>query len=374
GENCRYVVIMGSPSPANRPVPLTIDLSDSGLTPEEAAARQSIRSILQQFRDGAARTALAELAESHPAAFFHAGLSLLLSDGIPPFVHRRSPLLIERREFLAGLADPSLLRWPEAAEICRRLMVLDPWLDLRLARLAPARDEQSLELATSSILRLLDILQEISTGPRLIAVLGHLVSHSHPQVASKAALFLGRRIHNPSWSDRLNRASDSRLRANAIESLWGRHAPWARNLLVNAVADDNNRVAGNALVGLHLLGVPEFPRLATAMLADPRPAFRQTAAWVMGRTGDPEFLGPLQQAAAADPAPAVRGAALRALVKIRKAAAPEPAVEPAPVPVPVPVADAAPQPPPEAAPALPEPPAPPAEGPLLHLDGSFVSG
>lgn len=55
--------------------------------------------------------------------------------------------------------------------------------------------------------------------------------------------------------------SDPRVRANAIESLWGVDSPEARTLLSFATNDANNRVVGNALLGLYHLGNPPCWRM-----------------------------------------------------------------------------------------------------------------
>jgi hypothetical protein len=348
-----------------------LKLSDQDLTPEEKQTKQSIRAVLWEARGNAARAAVAELADHSEGSFFRAALSVLLQDQAEVLFRRRCPLLLEHHALLAAVVDPDRLSWPDSLGVCRELIKLDPWLDLRLARIAPARNEDYSALTTASVLRLLDILQEISTGGRLIAVLGHLVAHPNRQIASKAALFLGRRIHNPSWTERLNRTGDARMRANGIEALWGRRTSWAHRAIVNALSDENNRVVGNALIGLHLLGDPEFKARAEKMLGDPRPAFRQTAAWVMGCSGDPEFLARLQEAVN-DSDSTVRGAAVRALIRMRKASE-KPAAAP-PSPAAPPVADPAPaqaaQTPDTAAGEVPEPAAG-SDGFVLHLDGSY---
>jgi HEAT repeat protein len=83
--------------------------------------------------------------------------------------------------------------------------------------------------------------------------------------------------------------------------------------------DENNRVVGNALMGLHLLGEQRVTELVKEMLQDPRPQFRWTAAWVMGQIGSPDFFECLVQARA-DSNSGVRKAAGRALVAIRQVA------------------------------------------------------
>jgi hypothetical protein len=129
-------------------------------------------------------------------------------------------------------------------------------------------------------------------------------------------VLMGRRICNASWSQRYLMAADDDVRAGAVESLWGRKTPAARNTMLGFVKDPSHRVAGNALMGLHLLGESGVDELATGMLDDARPPFRSAAAKVLGQIGKPEYTEHLLRAAA-DSDPTVRLEAKRALVAIR---------------------------------------------------------
>ena len=148
-------------------------------------------------------------------------------------------------------------------------------------------------------------------------ILGHLVSSRDARMAAKAALFVGKRLQSPAWAEKQLKHEDARIRANAIESLWGLDTDAAKNLLVNCASDDCNRVVGNALVGLHLVGEPGVMDEVKSMASLGKPQFRSTAAWSMGQIGDPEFL-PGLKGLLRDDDPMVRGTALRALVQIRQ--------------------------------------------------------
>ena len=49
-------------------------------------------------------------------------------------------------------------------------------------------------------------------------------------------------------------------------------------------------MVGNALLGLHLIKDSTVPERLEAMLEHTEPAFRATAAWVMGKTGDRRYI------------------------------------------------------------------------------------
>jgi HEAT repeats len=71
--------------------------------------------------------------------------------------------------------------------------------------------------------------------------------------------------------------------------LWGMDGPEARQLLESSARDSNNRVAGNALLGLYRMGESSVLPELVKMASHDSPSFRRTAAWVMGGTGDPRF-------------------------------------------------------------------------------------
>ena len=83
----------------------------------------------------------------------------------------------------------------------------------------------------------------------------------------------------PKTAERLLTKRDPRVRANAIEALWGSDSALARGLFREASRDVNNRVAGNALLGLYLLGDTSAVPQILKMAAQPDPLFRATAAW-----------------------------------------------------------------------------------------------
>jgi hypothetical protein len=241
-----------------------------------------------------------------PAAFFKAAIEKL--ESLPRSLERQRLYseVVQDPAFLFWLTDARCLSRPERARVCGRLFNIDNFFDVRLTRMLRADEDDEV------ILSVLDVLDEISPGGRLIMTLSRLVRHPDKRIASKAALLLGRRVTNPLWVERHVGAEDARLRANVVEALWGTNTAFARQTLRACLDDNNNRVVGNALVGLHMLGDPSVPVTARRMLQDARAPFRWTAAWVMGRTGMEEFRESLELALA-DSSQQVRTAARRAL-------------------------------------------------------------
>ena len=349
------------------------------------------------------RTALAQLAAQDCELFFEAAFELL--ENMPDSSAECATAyckLCDCPAFLIQLTRPDRFSKSKLLEICRHFIKFDKRLDVRLADLLPHRYEDVYHLPPESIAGILDVLNEISAGPRLVLLLNHLTDYPDPVVAERAVVLMGRRIQNSSWSHKFLTAHDEGMRASAVEAMWGRKTPAARTALWGCVNDTSNKVAGNAVLGLHLLGESGVDEIVTGMLGDTRPSFRSTAAELMGRIGRVEYAELLVNATT-DADSHVRLEAKRALVNIRRpirqqetaaaaalpvppdthppVGAPEP---PAPVPfvselpVPKPAVPVAPvhdlsvpgAPAPE--PPAPEPPAEPSQPEYLfeiHLDG-----
>jgi hypothetical protein len=258
------------------------------------------------------------LAEKDPCLFFTAGIARLGLEGGPPGHRRRSLRLFDAPAFLLELIRAYHFSDAELKEFCAKYVREDSLLDVKLARLMPGRRSDCYHLETSSILRILDVLDEISPGPRLLMIIGHLTGYAEQRVASKAALLVGRRLQNHEWVERHLSSADPRIRANVVETLWGVNSALAARTLRKCLQDENNRVQGNAIIGLHILGDQNVNGHIRQLTKDLRPVYRQTAAWVIGRVQDPEFT-PLLEGLLVDADERVRQSAENALERLRAA-------------------------------------------------------
>jgi HEAT repeat protein len=288
------------------------NLLGRALTPEERSFRVQLKRELNSSAKRETRHALRDAAEQSPEWFFCAGLAMLESETDSAERRRVYTEFLECPEFLKELANPDRFDRKQFVEVCRWLKDnIDDFLDLRLARMTPGRHDDEHRLAPEAVLRILEVLHAISSGPRLVQVIGHLANHPHEQIASKATLLLGHRVRSEQWLRHHIQSGDPRVRASVVEGLWGVKTSYARQHLLKSLQDENNRVVGNALFGLHLLGEPEVDQRIEGMLHDFRPNFRRTAAWLMGRIGKDEFAEALQEAQS-DEDPGVRETATQA--------------------------------------------------------------
>jgi HEAT repeats len=283
------------------------------LTPEERPLEALLRRELAGHERRPVRSAIRDMAARSPKLFLAAALSMLESTSLAGDRRKLYMQFVECPEFLLELVHPDRLSRTQLIAVCQELKQIDDFLDLRLARLVPGRHADEYGLPPETILRLLDVLHMISSGPRLVQVLGHLTGSRNERIASKATILMGHRLRSENWVRNHFESKDARLRASVVEGLWGVDTPFARNCLRQSLNDGDNRVAGNALFGLHLLGEQAVDRQAEQMLGDSRPNFRRTAAWVMGRIGKPEFVKALERAAQEDEDAGVRETAARTL-------------------------------------------------------------
>jgi hypothetical protein len=194
------------------------------------------------------------------------------------------------------LSDPQLLDKNSAVDLASRIAEIAPALDGKLVRLLPGRDSDDSDPAkTLQAERILELLDAIADSGRVAPMLAHLTNHPNARLRAKVSLLIAR------WTPNLRAAEirldekDGRVRANAVESLWGDSSNRAIALLWRAVKDVDNRVVGNALFGLYDLHDQNVIPYIFSMAGHEKPLFRATAAWTMGETKDPQFLPALEK-------------------------------------------------------------------------------
>jgi hypothetical protein len=293
------------------------DWLDRELTEPEQTVREKLLHLVRtRTKSEDVTTAVGPLAAGFPGAFFVAALSLLGSTTDPAVRRSIFDAVADRPEFWSELLAAGRFSRPELLEVGRYLMTIEGLMDVRLVRLFPGRSMRDSKLSPEAVLRGLDLLDQLSPGSRLILLVNHLTQHADQRIASKATILVGRRLRNQDWVSQHLDCADGRVRASTVEGLWGVQSPSARRELWACLRDKNNRVVGNALIGLHRLGEPRVNEFVKGMIEDERPPFRWTAAWAMGQIGADEFVEYLDRALQ-DKEPHVRRAAERALDAIR---------------------------------------------------------
>ena len=266
------------------------------------------------------RKRISDILQREPEVFCRTTIEILKKDTGSRAVQQLVALLISSDLLFRVLCDPALDR-ERAMELARQARLGDPGVDVRLARQLADSTSSGALMEPGMAERLLEIVDRISDGKRLLPSLMRILRHDDPYLRSKAVLMIGRWGRSIGWIEKRLQEADTRVRANAIEAIWGVDTGQARELLDWASNDGNNRVVGNALVGLYRLGESSSLARLAKMAGHDFPAFRSTAAWAMGETGDPRFSEVLGRMIADDNS-GVRKCAFAAVRRIREAMVP----------------------------------------------------
>ena len=235
------------------------------------------------------RKFIRDIQQYEPETFYSTAIEILKNGADLPGPKFLVTLLVTQNLLFRALCDPAFNR-EQALAVGRRAVVIDPMVDATLARQLADATVTSPDLSgLGEAARLMEILGEISDGPRILPSLMRMLRNANSHVRSKAVLMIGHGNRSPKWIRSRLEESDSRVRANAVEALWGMEGEEARELLDLASRDSNNRAVGNALLGLYLIGETSALGDLIKMAGHAFPAFRTTAAWVMGQTGDVRF-------------------------------------------------------------------------------------
>ena len=288
----------------------------------DARTREILSSLESAIRDferdaSAGEKIIRGLLDEGGPAFYDAALYVLASFDDSRGAQFFLTTLAEANLLVSMLAEPDLSK-EQVLRVARAGMSCCHMLDVALARYLSGQAALRSGALPPELQRLMEILSETSNVSRILPSLLVMARQQNPHLQSKAVLMVGRANRSAKWLQSRLADSDPRVRANAAEALWGIDTPEARELLEKAALDGNNRVVGNALVGLYRLGDSSAIARLFQMSEHPGKLFRATAAWAMGETGDPRFSRALARLLT-EPHAGVRSRAFAALGRIRTA-------------------------------------------------------
>jgi hypothetical protein len=279
---------------------------------------ETLESLVESFdRDAAGRNRMRELLEHDPQSFQRGVVRVIKSAPSSDRGVRYMVSLLLANNLLVPTLGDQALKLEEAASLARTALQMEPMMDVALAK--KLADDTALGEPVRNAGRLMDILGLISNGNRITSSLMRLWRSSDPLMRSKAVLLIGRGSRSVQWAQSRLAETDPRIRASAVEALWGVDSAEAKAVLRAAALDANNRVAGNALFALYGIGDTWAISELFKMAASDSPQVRSTAAWAMGQTGDPRFsetLGRLMS----EPSVVVRRRAFAELSHLKAAA------------------------------------------------------
>ena len=220
--------------------------------------------------------------------------------------------------YYSHLISPAVLSAEQSVLSAKRLSEADTRF---LPGIVNAANEQS---DRAHVTRALHILRSLGKTNLVAQWVRRMTEHPDCFIRSMAVSMLCRLHVNPQLIEKQLDSPDARVRANAVEALWGTVSWNSRRLLEKAQNDSHHRVAVNALVGLYLAETPQIAERLIAMAQDQSPMRRAAVAWAMGYIRDDVFRPCLEQLSG-DPEENVRRAAADALAKYQpKTAVTEP--------------------------------------------------
>ncbi len=223
--------------------------------------------------------------------------------------------MIPTEKMVGALCDPERFTLSQASNLALKLRQQEPKLERMLVQQLfswkPAAGK-----GRGSALRLLDLIT-VLRGNLGALFLTQLLQHPDTYVRSRAAALLSKLHQEPRWVSHRLRHPDPRVRANALEALWGMTGNGVQNVLLEGLQDPHHRVQGNALLGLYRLGDPLSIGRIFSMARHSQELFRAAAAWVMAASGDLRFL-PEVERMVQDPSPMVHARAERSLEALRE--------------------------------------------------------
>jgi len=276
-----------------------------------------LRRLAEEFssNSAAAAKAIRAIYETDPEGFPAAAADVLTGTGETYGTKYLVALLLAQPDYPQVLCNPEVLSLEQSVALLVHAKKLDPSAEVKLARFLTGL-KFTKESETPFAARVLAVLDSSSDSSTALPALRQLLQCPNERVRSKAALLIGRINRNPQWAT-LEDQGDTRVAANAVESLRGMDTPAARDAFRKAARDSRARVAGNGVIGLYLAGDAESFSFLFRLSEMEVPAYRATAAWSMGRTENPRFLTRLAKLVG-DAEGTVRTPAFRSLARIRQ--------------------------------------------------------
>ncbi len=280
----------------------------------------SLQGLIDDFQSSAAvvKRDLRRILEKDPAAFLRSACRVLKSSSQSPGALWVMELLWSNPVLVGSLSEPELLPLDTAIAFAKRWAEYDPMLDIKLLHLGfPSDGTAELDGDIMRAKRVLAIVSELPASRHILVPLVNLMRSPDPKVRSKAASLYGRTSQNPDWVRKRLGEMDERVRANALEGLWGMDSRSARAVLEEAVCDPHHRVAANALIGLHRIGGQDVTANLQRMAHGPEAMSRAAAAFAMGQILNADFK-PVLESLLKDTSPHVRSQALRSLIRLKR--------------------------------------------------------
>ncbi len=193
--------------------------------------------------------------------------------------------LLRHGALFPAILDPSMLSMDDATAALKMAMLVETGCDV-----TELNSMIQSGMSTDALTRLIDLSARVRLSGRLRQPFERLRQHPNPFLQSKVELLLKRLEQSETALRQRLRDPDPRTQADAVEFFWGEDTAESREVFLRSATSPNDRVLGNGLYGLYLMGDSAPVRIAFDIAENQSPLVRPTAIWFMGQTGDPRFL------------------------------------------------------------------------------------
>lgn len=295
---------------------MTETLLSSAAIPKEQAEQtllQSAETGPEQFR-----ASLRQLEQTAPRESIRACLRYLAEHGENDLARAQILPWLVTRKYFEVLLDPNFLPVEKARKAAECICAADSQFFLLFSRL----NAESAAKADRAILRRALVLAEgLNDASALLPWLRALTGCADERVRSQAVKVTCKIRTNPALISRHLHSGDDRMRANAVEALWGIQTREAKAILREALNDPHHRVILNALVGLHLQFDPAALRKILEYLMHPSEDYRAASIWAIGYLAEVNAIPALKALLEKDASVRVRVKAERVLAALNAKAA-----------------------------------------------------
>ena len=217
-------------------------------------------------------------------------------------------------KYFGFLIDPQFLSIEEARRAAEALRTEDSRFFLNFSRLTvDGTSSHEQHAAVARALALLDGLKDYSV---LFPWLRGLTACGDERIRSQAVKAFCKLRSNTAAILRQLKAEDGRVRANAIEALWGLQTPEAGVIFREALGDRHHRVVVNALIGLYLQNDPSAFERLLELTRHASELHRAAAVWALGHLEEMKGVPVLEKLATEDGSEMVRQKAAQALATL----------------------------------------------------------
>lgn len=232
---------------------------------------------------------------AYPAEVASACIRYLAEYGLDASGQQMLTWLCDSPDYLYLVLHPQAVSLEAAKKVFMLFRQNDPQFFTNLLGLADRR----LVLTQDLLLRrALDLLDDLDNSSFFVRWLQRLTHHKDERVRSKAVKWVCSIEPSKDLVQHYLQTEDDRVRANAVEALWGNMTEEVEAIFIKALNDKHHRTVANGIVGLYPINQDLALEMLIEFVNHSSPMFRLAMVWAISKTNVPgsvELLCQLSQ-------------------------------------------------------------------------------